>query len=572
MQRLRVFLPLFLLDTLLIIDAGIIILVLVTGGVVYHVAGIEIGANSTRNFGYALFFFGLIRYKLREALPFLGLPALDLKKLPFTCFMKCVSLYDRLAALNNSQVKKWILVIVIFSALLKLLNAYFYYGFFSGDDVEVHEMTFAHLFAWDWQAWELRNSFFPMVFIYPIQALMHSIGVSETFPLILSGRVVVILFSLVNLWLVYQIGKKWFNSHAVGVLAMFFLATSKLHTSFAASVLPRTVASTFVLLAVLLLFSRSDRTRLTLLAAVCLGIGACIRFSEGIFLLPAVLQLVLEKRYKDVVILCVVFGVTCAAIFGISDAIYWGRPFHSLIYAFKFTIIEGKSTSGLDPLYYYLKKFSTWTNLFVLGLAVLFFRVRRWTFIGWAFIPIFVLSLFPHKEPRYIVPIIPFIAIIAGASFWRLLGNLKKEGGLGAIISKPSYAVMIIAILFGAVLFELDGFRFKRTEREVDIARHIVQQPTLSGAAIEQSWRTGRQLYLWKLPVLKEIFVGNIMDRDYVLKQISDNDVGWAALSKRDIDRYGYGGDLEKLGYNRIRLREKDEKRMYCLYKRSSPY
>lgn len=57
----------------------------------------------------------------------------------------------------------------VFSLAARLLNASSSYGFFSGDDVEIHEMTFAALFHLDWPIWELRSPFYPMLFIYPVQ-------------------------------------------------------------------------------------------------------------------------------------------------------------------------------------------------------------------------------------------------------------------------------------------------------------------------------------------------------------------------------------------------------------------
>ncbi|MGR3319519.1 MAG: glycosyltransferase family 39 protein [Candidatus Anammoxibacter sp.] len=558
-----------LIDILLLFDACIIIFVTITGGGVYHIAGTQISIHSVEVSGYVLLVLGLLRYRLRAALPFMGLPALPLKNLHQTCRLLCANLYKQLSAIDRSRARQCIIVIILFSASIKLFNAYFSYGFFSGDDVEVYEMTFSRLFAWDdWKAWEIRSAFYPMVFIYPVQAALHAIGIDGTVPLILAGRFVVIIFSLANLWLVYKIARIEFGSRAVGLLAIFFLATSKLHTSFAASVLPRTVASTFILLAVFFLLSRRHNAKL-ILAAVCLAIGSSIRFGEWTFLIPAILYLVIEKRFRDVIIFSLIYGVICAMIFGIGDLLYWGKPFHSLMYMLNYTVAEGNSSRGFQPFYYYIKRVPVWTNIFVFGLAVLSFRLRKWHMLGWAFIPIFILSFLPHKEPRYLVPSIPFITILTAAFFWHILEKLNKRVAAGTIIAKPTiHAFLVIIVLLGSVLFEPNGYNLKRTENDVDIARYIVRQPELSGAAIEQNWRVGGMLYLWKLPTLKHILPVWVMNRDYVLKQVSAKDVKWAALKDRTINRYQYGEDLERLGYKEVKLTEKVERNMYRLYKR----
>ena len=80
------------------------------------------------------------------------------------------------------------LLLIVVITVVKLANAALYPGFFSGDDVEIHEMTFARLFGWNWTAWDLRNAFYPMVFIYPIQALLAGMGIDDTATLVFAGR------------------------------------------------------------------------------------------------------------------------------------------------------------------------------------------------------------------------------------------------------------------------------------------------------------------------------------------------------------------------------------------------
>ena len=163
--------------------------------------------------------------------------------------------------------------------------------------------------------------------------------------------------------------------------------------------------------------------------------------------------------------------------------------------------------------------------------------------MGWAFIPIILLSILPHKEPRYMVPMIPFFAILAAASFWKIVTDLCKNNELD--VNKAKRAFIIIVVFAGALLLEFDGYRFKRTENGVDVARHILNQSKLEGAVIEQHWRTGRLLYLAKLPVLNDISPGRITDRNYVVGQISGDNIKWAALNNRTINRYHYDQELE---------------------------
>ena len=161
-----------LLDLLFLCDTAVIILVVSTGGGVYDICGTDISLHSIRNLVYLLIAVGFIRYRLRNITPFLYIKAIDLEKLPDACCNLCTHMYSTLKSIDSMRTRWCIIGIVLFSTILKVLNAYFYYGFFCGDDVEVLEMTFAKLFAWDWTAWELRNAFFPIGFIYPVPIII----------------------------------------------------------------------------------------------------------------------------------------------------------------------------------------------------------------------------------------------------------------------------------------------------------------------------------------------------------------------------------------------------------------
>ncbi len=63
--------------------------------------------------------------------------------------------------------------------MVKAIYAWWYYGFYTGDDVEIHEMVFAAIFGWDWQAWDIRSAFYPMVFIYPAVAAVRFLRVEH---------------------------------------------------------------------------------------------------------------------------------------------------------------------------------------------------------------------------------------------------------------------------------------------------------------------------------------------------------------------------------------------------------
>src|SRR5207342_3233171 len=81
-------------------------------------------------------------------------------------------------------------------------------GFFSGDDVEIHEMTLGTLLGKPWSVWALRCPFFPMTFVYPAQWLALQLGLSSAGGLVLAGRTVVALVSTGAIPLVWCVARR----------------------------------------------------------------------------------------------------------------------------------------------------------------------------------------------------------------------------------------------------------------------------------------------------------------------------------------------------------------------------
>ncbi len=504
--------------------------------------------------------------------------------------------------------------------------AWVYFGFYSGDDVEVQEMSFARLFQWDWTAWELRNPLFPMVFIHPVQLLLKSLGVVEAWPLIYAGRLVVIAFSALNLWLVYRIARRLFDSPAVGLMSLFFLTLSKLHTTFASTELPRTVASTFILLGFWSLLSEKKETRAAILSGCLLGFAAAFRFSEILFIAPAFLFLFLKKRRGQAFLL----GGVSVAVFllavGLSDALYRRLPFYSLKNIVDYTLVRRLSSRGYEPFHFYLSGVGLWTDILTFALAVYALKLRNRMVYLWALLPVILLSFFPHKEPRYLVPALPFWAILAGLSAWHFLER-ARERGLGlrssgaekrallflggivmvllvlahrdnrySIMALPFLALMAGAHYLGkaraerkgearaalltparsvlltalvaclALVLEIDGFRFRRSESGVEMARCLAGMPEPGILAIEDSWRAGGRLYFPKGTVLIDLDSTRLSEPGYLRRTILAAKA--RAVGIRDEKLRGSGGEeiLESMDFHEVRFSGKKRKETYRLF------
>ena len=573
----------------------------------------------------------VIRIILDRRAPFLGIVAFHPGSLVNSCNKLCRKLYLKISNLGSRSIFHVVIFIIGISLLIKIFNSYHFIGFFSGDDVEIHEMTFAHLFEWDSKAWNLRSPFFPMVFIYPIQAALLALGVQDPFYLIFAGRMIVVLFSLVNLYLVFQIAARMFNSKPVGLLSVFFFALSKLHVTMGSTELPRTIASTFILLCFWLLLLKKNQSFWTPLAGTVLAVGASIRFGEIIFVVPAFLYLVFHKRLKQAFVFAAFFLAAFSLINVLSDRLYWGQPFYSLLNIIDYTLVKGQSTRGYQPLLYYLLGIGLWSNYFSFGLMLFSLRRKLYHVWLWAFAPIAFLSLLPHKEPRYLLPALPFFCIMVGLATWSLLDTIYrndvklkipkkipkpvyalliilmgtviqahkdprfsyiviflvglilltlliprwKAEKMGAAVlerevSSPSLAVLLILIVLGSILFEVNGFYFARSESGVEMARFLYHQPNNEGVAVDDIWRAGGRLYLLRKPAVINIDESLIRDRDALLASLREIPVGWVGIRDKYIKQYGYDALLEESGYKEVRFSHKIRQETYRLFKKEN--
>jgi len=555
------------------IDFSIILLsiaalwVLSTGGGMYQLFGIPISAYSAQNPLTFLFVLSVLRYSIGKSFPFVGIKKFALTTVSSATDRVCQYSYTRLTSLSQQSANRIALILILISVLIKVFNVWNYYGFFNGDDVEVHLMTLSKLFNFESSTWNLRNPFFPMMFIFPAQAAIKALGISEPFYFVAAGRFVGVIVSALSCWLVYKIASLEFKSTPAGLFALFLFAFSSLHIAFASSEEPRILSSFFILLSVLFLMKKDGKTWPIILSAVSLAISASMRFSELIFIVPIISYLVLDRRTKDAVVIAFVFIVACASILGISDFLYWGSPFYSLWNIVDYTLVKKLSSRGYEPFYQYLRV-SEWSNYFLFLLFLLSFKLKNWKLLSLAIIPLLLLSTLPHKESRYLVPIIPFVAILAGATVWQLLGIFQDRVTQNSNKLLSFITPTVLLFLFcGSFLYEASGFRFRRSESAVDAARYIRQKGNVAHIAFQQAWKSGLLIYLPRTTVIEDVSPESFLsqtDRDG--KPLLES-VEYVAMEQKSIAEHDYETAIMQHGFTEVHFtNRRDRQGEYRLF------
>ncbi len=521
----------FIADVLAVVLLAAILFVAVSGGGVYQVAGERVSLTSTANPLLLFLLIALPRWFLGRHISFLGIRRFPLHSLDSRVFAALSRIPDALSRLSSTRATKRVAILLAVAFLLRVLNAYAYYGFFAGDDVEIHEMTLGHLFGADWPVWGLRNAFYPMTFIFPVQWLGQQLGVSETASLVFLGRLVVAASATATVGLLFVHARRAYGL-PVAVLSAVFLATSALHTRLASTELPRPVAALFLVLA----FSLAVRGGALAAAAagISIGIAGAMRFGEAAFIVPCVLMMALERRPWQALVCAICFGTASLGIIGLADALYWGRPFHSLFNAVDYGVVQRLSSRGYEPFHWYLTHLSEWANLAVASAAILAVWLGPWRLALWTWIPVLLLSAMSHKEARYMVPVLPFLSLAAAHVGWELLRRIREWKGREPLIF--GLAVVVAA----SFVSDVSTYRFPRSEASVDLAREHREDWETGGVAIEQLWRVGGRLYLPDVPTVVEIVPERLVQDEYLAEFLSRRDVGWILLADRTGNQHNW--------------------------------
>ena len=521
----------FVIDALLVVVLGAVTLLIVAGPGIYEPFGVRIKLRTANNPVTLALALALMRLWLFPSGRFLGFgkPPASLR-----------GFFDALTRFTNDpdsypRARRFVLTCLVASLVARAFQAWMYPGFVTGDDVEIHEMTLRTLFGKDWPVWDLRSAFYPFTFIYPAQAIAHVFG-ADVHSLVAVGRMVVVLASTAAIWLTWVAARPMLGDGAAAVAAAL-VAVSKLNLGYGSSELPRPVAATLLIGAFALLVRRS-----TIAAAAgaggLIGIAAALRFSEAMFVIPAALHLWLAGKRVHAAVLTGIAGVVACAITATADAIYWGSAFHSLRSAWEYTLLDRQSSRGFQPWYDYLL-LQTWTNWIVGGLVCLAWREPRVRpAVWWTIVPIAILSALPHKESRYVIPVVPFVSICAAAGLTRAIQWTRTA-------ASPRWREALVVALAAALLYDLGEWRLRRSNDAVAMAQFLRRTDPAGGVAVERIWQAGGSLYLSDRSLLLDV------KEEDVSRLMASPDVAWLALRVETVTRYRHERALEAAGWHR---------------------
>lgn len=368
--------------------------------------------------------------------------------------------------------------VAILSVAIRTWLALRWYGFQTGDDLEIAEQAFRTATGLVHQPWAIRSLLVPDLFVAPFVKLAVWCGLHD--PLLLAGvvRAPFLFLGGVNIVLVFLLGRRWYDERTAAIAASLY-ACHWIPLVFGSSSYPRTLAVTCILGAALLLERATPSY--AFLAGLLAALAVTTRYSEAIFLVSL---LVLLRDRRSIAALLGGFAIGVVLFVGVYDRITWGRWFGSAI-AFAQLTFEQRDASSLNvhqPPWWYLTSLPQWIPLTALPLlivAAMRGELRR--VLATVALPLLMLSAIFHKELRYLQVIVPFAMLLSAAGF-------------KAWPRKRAIAVVLLALAFPLALGRI-GSVTRRSTNAVDAALWIARQKP-AGIALSQAWAYGGRLFL----------------------------------------------------------------------------
>lgn len=372
-----------------------------------------------------------------------------------------------------SRAARIVSAVTVLSIALRTWFAWRWYGFQTGDDLEIAEEAFRIAHGLKHQPWNIRNLFVPDSIVAPFVKLALLFGIDDSLQLAFFARVPFLLLGALNIALLFLLARRWYDEHTAMIAASLY-ACHWIPLVYGSSSYPRTFAVTCILAAALLL------ERFPFVAGLLAAMAVTTRYSEAIFV--ASLLLVVRNR-RNLLALCAGFAIGIVLFIGLYDRMTWGRWFASALEFAQLTFRE-RDASSLNvhqPPWWYFTSLPQWIPLTALPLlivAAMRGELRRT--LAFLALPLLVLSAIFHKELRYLQVLVPFALLFAAAGFtkWPY---------------RRAIAIVLLALAFPLALGRINSVT-RRSTNAVDAALWIArQQPR--GIALSQAWAYGGRLF-----------------------------------------------------------------------------
>jgi phosphatidylinositol glycan class B len=236
-----------------------------------------------------------------------------------------------------------------------------------------------------------------------------------------------------------------------------------------------TWAGLMTLLSVAGLYQTCPRTRLFYIAiGVLWGLSFEFRYQMAAALSGLLLWLIFVRKEKYRHLLYILSGsLGVVLLCTVLDSWYYGNPVFAPWNYFKCNIIDGVASHfGTSPWYFYPD--AIWNRPtpligILISLALIIFLIRDYRHIlVWVLVPFLALhSLIPHKELRFLFPVVNYIPLILVLAYRAIPQNRNRK--TAKAILYPVFAVALLINVGGLVMLAFKP----ASDGNIEILRHL---------------------------------------------------------------------------------------------------
>lgn len=335
-------------------------------------------------------------------------------------------------------------VILFIALFIRIIAAIFSKGYAFNDD-HFDVITVAQHWIYGLPQWIMpdeppRHSIFYVLVHYAIFSTLELIGIDAPQHKMLVVRLMHAFYSTLIVYFGYKITRKISNQSeavTVGLIlsVIWFMPFMSVRNLVEMVCIPPYLAAFY------LIIKSKDKPSSSwanwFFAGALFAVGFVIRYHTILFIGGAGIILLVQKQWKEAIILTLGFVATAFAIQGTIDMVLFEYPFHSIVayiqfnskdqnlliigpaYRFLLTVLGFLVPPvSLFLVYGYIKSYKIELMMFTAGLVFFLFH-----------------SYFPHKQERFILPLFPIIILlgtigwnrhIRNSAFWKKRHSLLK--------------------------------------------------------------------------------------------------------------------------------------------------
>ncbi len=285
--------------------------------------------------------------------------------------------------------------------------------------------------AWEWRS-GLRNWAVPLALAGLFRAA-GALGLQDPWTLRGLVGVPLALLHAAALLAAFRLGSR--QSRLAGWAALLALGLLPMAWAYAGRTLSESLSATALVLAA----DALDRPRpRAAWGGVALGLAVVARYGSAPAVLGALAWLAAWRRWRAL-FLAVLGGAAVAALLAALDFFTWGAPFHSLVAWTRFNVLsEGAARAfGAEGPAFYLSLLFRLVPLWVWPLLLYGLlrpasgRPRVGVALAMAAVALGALLATPHKEERFLYPVVVLLVLEAGPALGRLVQAAPRAVGFG---------------------------------------------------------------------------------------------------------------------------------------------